>query len=440
MSKFIKILFASCFICALFNSNRLNAQQNHFIYIQADDKQTFSVNVNGKTYNSSEIGYVIIPKLTDGKYQLNISFPNNKFPGRQFNCVIKKADAGYALKNFGDKGWGLFNFQSLEITMASAEAAVPEVQKDTVVQKDTAKTNAFGDMLSQVVNDTTLKVAPIDQSANKPTTIPPTEIKKELPSAENVAASLNDSLKKAQNQVSTTDTISALNKSITKIEEQKTDEGVNMVFVDQASGNDTIKIFLPSQPAPQKKTEDSAIAKKVKPDSAAVDTTQPVTEVKTEEKSPATDTSVSTQGQVNNPFFSKKQATDTANKTDTVNKSVPNNTPIENKQAETTPSQTMYKSDCAKMLSDNDLDKLKKKIVGANGDDKMIQTAKKYFQDKCITTEQVKSLGALFLTDDARYSFFDTAYPYVYDVSAFASLENQLIDPYYKKRFKAMLK
>ena len=70
----------------------------------------------------------------------------------------------------------------------------------------------------------------------------------------------------------------------------------------------------------------------------------------------------------------------------------------------------------------------------------MIQTAKKYFQDKCITTEQVKSLGALFLTDDARYSFFDTAYPYVYDVSAFASLENQLIDPYYKKRFKAMLK
>src|SRR6266540_5436522 len=332
MSKFIKILFASCFICALFNSNRLNAQQNHFIYIQADDKQTFSVNVNGKTYNSSEIGYVIIPKLTDGKYQLNISFPNNKFPGRQFNCVIKKADAGYALKNFGDKGWGLFNFQSLEITMAGAEAAVPEVQKDTVVQKDTAKTNAFGDMLSQVVNDTTLKVAPIDQSANKPTTIPPTEIKKELPSAENVSASLNDSLKKAQNQNPITDTISALNKSITKIEEQKTDEGVNMVFVDQASGNDTIKIFLPSQPAPQKK------------------------------------------------------------------------------------------------------------IDGANGDDKMIQTAKKYFQDKCITTEQVKSLGALFLTDDARYSFFDTAYPYVYDVSAFASLENQLIDPYYKKRFKAMLK
>ena len=44
------------------------------------------------------------------------------------------------------------------------------------------------------------------------------------------------------------------------------------------------------------------------------------------------------------------------------------------------------------MLSDNDFDKLKKKIAG-NNVDKMIQTAKKYFQDKCMMTDQVKSLG-----------------------------------------------
>ena len=79
------------------------AQQNHFLYIQADDKQTFNVSVNGKTYNSSDIGYIIIPKLTDGKYQLNIAFPDNKYPDQQFNCVINKNDAGYALKNFNDE-------------------------------------------------------------------------------------------------------------------------------------------------------------------------------------------------------------------------------------------------------------------------------------------------------------------------------------------------
>jgi hypothetical protein len=92
------------------------------------------------------------------------------------------------------------------------------------------------------------------------------------------------------------------------------------------------------------------------------------------------------------------------------------------------------------MFADNDLDKLRKKMVASGNDDKMIQTAKKYFEGKCLTTAQVKSLGALFLTDDARYNFFDAAYKKVYDISAFSSLESQLIDPYYKKRFRAMLR
>src|SRR4051812_10271399 len=182
MREIIKILFAGYFVYALINSKQLYAQQNHFIYIQADDKQTFSVRVNDKTYNSSDIGYVIIPKLPDGNYKLNISFPNNKYPDQQFNCVINKADAGYALKNYKDKGWGLFNFESLEVTMAGSDATVA-AQIDTVktqiditkTQNDTAKSNAFGEMLSQVVNDSSLKVSQVEQSANKQQTIPANE-------------------------------------------------------------------------------------------------------------------------------------------------------------------------------------------------------------------------------------------------------------------------
>jgi hypothetical protein len=426
MNKILKILFVSCIVCALFNYKQLYAQQNHFIYIQADDQQLFSVNINGKTYNSSEIGYVIIPKLTDGKYALNISFPNNKFPGQQFNCVVNKTDVGYALKYFGDKGWGLFNLQSLEITMAGSGDTISEVQKDTVKaeeQEDTVKTNAFGNMLSEVVDDTSLKVAP--------TNPPITETNKQSIPEKSVTASLDDSLKKVQNQTPATDTMTALNKSIMKIAEQTTDEGVDMVFVDPASGNDTIRIFLPSLQESQKKKEDSAIEKNKIVDSVAAMDTQSIREVK---KNPSPDSSVSSQAQVNNPFFSRKQTLDTASK------SALNNNPIHDKQTETAPSQMVYKQDCAKMLSDNDLDKLKKKMVAASSDDKMIQTARNYFQGKCVTTEQVKSLGALFLTDEARYVFFDAAYSYVYDISVFTSLESQLIDSYYKKRFRAMLK
>jgi Domain of unknown function (DUF4476) len=426
MGKIVKILFAGCIICILLNC-KVYGQQHHFIYIQVDEKQLFSVQVNNKTYNSSDIGYVIIPKLTDGKYQLNVSFPNNKFPDQQFSCVINKADAGYALKNYGDKGWGLFNFQSLELTMAGNNAAVAEAKSDTInpqadttIPNDTAKANAFGEMLSQVVNDTSLKVTPSEQSTNKQQTIPANEANKQPVGIVAAPAFLNDSLKNAQSQMPATDTFVILNKSMRKIDEQQTDEGVNMVFVDPASGNDTVKIFVPS---PKEKIEDSAVAKNETSD-LSVDTIQSVHEIP--------DTSSTSQSQVNNPFYSGKQTKDTVSKT-----------AVENNLAENKPgdaSQMAYKSGCAKMLSDNDLDKLKKKISSGNSVDKMIQTAKKYFQDKCLTTEQVKSLGALFLSDDARYSFFDVAYPNVYDISAFASLENQLVDPYYKKRFRAMLR
>src|SRR3954454_11293097 len=98
MNKVFQIFFSSCILCVFYSAETF-AQQNHFLYIQADDKQPFSVNVNGKNYASSDIGYVIVPKLTDGKYHLNVSFPENKFPSQEFDCMINKGDAGYALKN-----------------------------------------------------------------------------------------------------------------------------------------------------------------------------------------------------------------------------------------------------------------------------------------------------------------------------------------------------
>jgi hypothetical protein len=92
------------------------------------------------------------------------------------------------------------------------------------------------------------------------------------------------------------------------------------------------------------------------------------------------------------------------------------------------------------MAEDKDLDKLKKRMVGAGEDDKMIEVARKAFKSKCYTTNQIKTLGMLFYTDASRYSFYDAAYPFVYDVSSYASLENMLLDDYYKKRFRAMLR
>ena len=64
---------------------------------------------------------------------------------------------------------------------------------------------------------------------------------------------------------------------------------------------------------------------------------------------------------------------------------------------------------------------------------------KKIFKIKCFSTGYIKNLSTLFLNDQGKYNFFDAAYPYVSDTGIFSTLENQLSDAYYIKRFKAMI-
>jgi hypothetical protein len=70
----------------------------------------------------------------------------------------------------------------------------------------------------------------------------------------------------------------------------------------------------------------------------------------------------------------------------------------------------------------------------------MLTAAKKVLKAKCFTTDQIKNLGVLFLTDEGKYKFFDLAYPFVSDSYNFKSLELQLKEAYYIERFKAMIR
>jgi hypothetical protein len=95
--------------------------------------------------------------------------------------------------------------------------------------------------------------------------------------------------------------------------------------------------------------------------------------------------------------------------------------------------------DCKEYASEDDFLKLRRKMVAESNEDDMIKVAKKAFKIKCFTTDYIKNLSALFLKDQAKYNFFDAAYPYVSDSGIFSILENQLSDAYYIKRFKAMI-
>jgi hypothetical protein len=97
-------------------------------------------------------------------------------------------------------------------------------------------------------------------------------------------------------------------------------------------------------------------------------------------------------------------------------------------------------SDCKAFASNEDFLKLRKKMAAESDMDNMLKTARKYFRSKCFSTEQIKDLSYLFLTNEGKYKFFDAAYPFTSDSDQYGVLESQLTDEYYLTRFKAMIR
>jgi hypothetical protein len=96
-------------------------------------------------------------------------------------------------------------------------------------------------------------------------------------------------------------------------------------------------------------------------------------------------------------------------------------------------------SDCKDFATNSDFLKLRKRMAAESGADNMIQAAKRVFRSKCFSTEQIRNLSFLFLTDEGKYMFLDAAYPFASDSDQYATLVSQLTDEYYITRFNAMI-
>lgn len=399
----------------MFSSLFCFAQQYHFVYLQADNQQPFYVKYGAKNYSSSSIGYLILPKLSDGSFSIQVGFPKNLYPEQTFNLSVAGKDLGFALKNFADKGWGLFNFQTTDIVMnVNASEASEAITKPAIT---TNKANPFGNMLADAINDSTLnqQSTAVTDTAEKVVTKSSSFVPKDTlltavnnqPSVDSNSTVLQASTSLSNKSQGTSDSevknsanVDSLSvKNVTsdaagniiKSSENVTTKGTDFTFLDNA-GKDTIHAFIPS--------EDSITA----------------------------DTSV--KEKTDNPFF-KNGDTDNINKsqfatTDTASGTIANSSLITN-------------SNCQKMFSTYDADKLKKKIISLHNQDDILAAIKKSLHEKCVTTEQVKDLSNLFLSDENRYNFYDAVFPNVSDVFNLPQLQNTLIDTYYKNRFKALL-
>ncbi len=412
-----KVLFL--FLLAIWIPALLGAQVNHFIYLQTESKQPFYAKLDKKILSSSASGYLIIPKLKDGTYNIEIGFPRSENSVQTYTCDISNKDAGYLIKNFGDKGWGLFNLQTLDVVMAGDKAKKTEVAK-------VEKTDDFSNMLSEVVNDPSIK------QADKPVVKENTEaVAKPAEKETAVIPSQDDKPAAKQTGRST----------VIKKQSISSESGVEVIYIDVTGDKqDTVKIFIPAD----KESDTAGIITSGQPAKVA---DEPKTE--SNEKANATianpvDDNKTEQVKEEEKPKEKNKQEETKTAPGDSRKFLPIEMKAENKPG--TPAETpasvspMINSDCKAYAADEDFLKLRKKMAGEDSDDAMIAVAQKFLKAKCYTTDQIKNLSFLFLKDAGKYRFFDLAYQFVSDSHNFSTLESQLTDPYYISRFKAMVR
>jgi Domain of unknown function (DUF4476) len=369
----------------LFISIAAKAQQNYFVYVQTDNKQPFYIKLHNKLMSSSASGYLVIPKLTTGNYALTVGFAKDQSAQQSYNLSIGNSDAGYLLKNFGEKGWGLYNIQTMEISMNGSPA-------HTTAKANTEADEVFAATLSGVAN-TNLSVSKEFKPAQVKET-PVSQITEEITQQkENSTISI---IKKIQ-------TINDFN-------------GNTIIYSDKLNNKiDTIRIFIPIENEPSSKS--TGVIKNIETEKAEqvrdkkfLDIELPNPNAKEKEKK--------------EPI--QKEEPDISNHTS--QPLVKTGKPV-----------LTFNSDCKANATDDDFFKTRKKMVAEDNDDDMVNAARKQFKQKCYSVEQIKNLCILFLSDAGKYKFFDAVYPYTNDTQNFVGLKSLLKDEYYIKRFKSMI-
>ena len=387
------------------------SQLNHFIYLQTDNQQPFYIKYNNRIYSSSAAGYLIISKLSDGPVNFTVGFPKSDLPELQFQSVIEKVDKGYLIKNFGEKGWALYDLQNSTVTYTSV--ATGSKTNETIVNKNQqAADDPFANMLSKITQDSTVKNVTV-MKQEKPVVDNPKPI---VSPVSNVQQEVKDSVKTAitQQPVSTTEAAATepewvvpARSSVKQIRRFDSKEGSDFVFeIGEVDGQkDTIRLFIEKDTSAL--STSTLINSENKPD-----TIQAVHE--------------KVNIQVDSPLIKKEEPR---------NEEVKQPVVVEQKPIV----KTLPNSNCKAIATEDDFIKLRRKMANESKEDEMVNEAKKVFKTKCFSTAQLKNLAVLFLKDEGRYRFYDAAMLYVTDFSKFKDLSETIQDEYYKKRFLALL-
>lgn len=439
MKNRLLFLWLVCF------SLSVTAQRNYFIYLQSESQQAFYVRSGNTIHSSSASGYLILSQLKDSAYTFTIGLPANKYGPQDYSIAVNRKDQGYLFKNFGEKGWGLFNLQTLAVIMP--------VDKTVSNQPAMLHTpvNNFTDLLSKAADDSTLRMKPVVAKKEEPTpalapvaapadTVKPVDqvpvVQEKIPLSQPAITQVPPAVTEKKQEIQPvllTDTVKAASAAPELIGEKKTEPPPAVVSIpDTATTIQPVATPVINTEAAKDKgglisllsatatTEGKRLVYIEKFENGNADTVELLVPAA---KEPAT---------MDVPAPEEKKFLDISS--DPAKDSVKNEVIPVVEQAK-----TLAFAPCKSVAGEDDFVKLRRRMVSRSNDDDMIAEAKKYFKSKCFSTTQLRNLSSIFLSDAGKYNFFDASYPYVSDRENFSSLQSELKTEYQLNRFRAML-
>lgn len=400
-----------------------NAQKVYFIYLQTDSQIPFYVRMGEKIYEAGNSGYLVLSKLRDSTYSLNIGINGSQISEQLFSVTVNKKDQGFLLKNFGEEGWGLFDLQSFKVVKSQSAPSA-----NTVIAEK-KESNSFNELLAKAADDSSLMQKPVTIKTEEKNNVIPdqkSETKEksvgEMGSG-SISLKADDSMKIDSSKVKNEEVRNEITKenkevksvgpvnekkgsdkltndlylrsTIVKHAESSTTEGFGLTFFDFLPNGttDTISILIQDR-------EKILLVPGIK---------------KGEKK-----------------FLDIDSASIVQEKTNTL-------VTVQSDSSDVTGQQTSGAKNCAINATDDEVMLLKNKMAEEKSLENMINEAAKTFNTKCFTTAQIKKISSLFLSDEGKYKLFDAAYTHVSDVTDFSSLQSELKEEYFIRRFKAMI-
>lgn len=460
------------------------AAQKYFIYIQNESGSPFYVKKDNKVLSSTPAGYLIIPELKAGKYQITVGLPGNQVAEASFNISISgEGDKGYLLKA-ADKTLQLLALKDLSVVkpvaMASAagnrivDEPVPEeskpvrhnannsnpdktddllagqpAQNNQAAEANTADstpsgdTSGFAKMLNEITGKNSPQVAqatPAAQAAPQPDSSPSTDNIKEheADKGEEKQVSTDTSVSTKPQEEEPKNEFERLADSIQSSDSHLPEKTVSSreKVVSQKkpdTGKDLSFITFPDAPEKGRPTKES---RAVIPEGDASATGQEdqnrLDKEQRRQERMARKEAKKAKEQASDTGFSVASSSPAANEGNTeANQSDNNGKPA---------AVGIPNSDCQKLADEDLFQKVRRKMASRNDDEGIFRIAEKYLKDNvCYSSAQIQSLTYLFVSDEYKYKFLELAYPHVYDTGHFPALVKTLGTSYYKGRFNALV-